>query len=218
MGVLTDAPEAFCAWLGTSSTAARCCATLWVAVPGPEDYAPRALFACYLDSVRGLVARQGLAKGVDVQWVNATATKLTRDGVLWRLTAGSASLRARSSVLATGNEPRFVFGALDHPDLHEGPWRLTGPQVAGCRAGSVVLVGSGLTAIDALLSVRSLGFRGRITAFSPSGQLPRAHRSTTESVAPSVASSAPSTASSPSSMRSRSHSDADTIGAPFSTR
>lgn len=182
MGAWAHAPEDFCAWLRTSATAARCCAALGVLVPGPEDYAPRALFACYLDTVRGVVARQAHAKGVDVQWVKARAENLTRDGVQWRLTAGSTSLRARSCVLATGNEPRSVFGALDHPDLHEGPWQLTGPQVAGWEPRSVVLVGSGLTAIDALLSVRSLGFRGRIRAFSRSGQLPRAHQSTTDSL------------------------------------
>jgi uncharacterized NAD(P)/FAD-binding protein YdhS len=127
MGVWAHAPEDFCAWVRTSATAARRCAALGVPVPGPEDYAPRTLFACYLDTVRRLVTRQAHAKGVDVQWVKARAENLTRDGMLWRLTAGSTSLRARSCVLATGNEPRCVFGALDHPDLHEGPWQLTGP-------------------------------------------------------------------------------------------
>lgn len=183
MGAWAHAPEDFSRWLRDSSTAERCCESLGVPIPGPEDYAPRALFACYLDSVRELTLRHAHEKGVEILWITATADRLTRDGELWRLTAGSADIHARSCVLATGNETRSVLGAVDHPDFHVGPWQLTDSHVAAWGAGQVVLVGTGLTAIDALLSVRSLGFRGEIVAFSRSGQLPRAHLRTNETLA-----------------------------------
>jgi uncharacterized NAD(P)/FAD-binding protein YdhS len=183
MGAWAHAPEDFNRWLRNSSTAERWCASLGVPIPGPEDYAPRALFASYLDSVREFAVRRAREQGVEVHWINATAGRLTRDGERWRLTAGSAGIHARSCVLATGNEPRSVLGAVDDSGLHEGPWGLTDRHVAAWGPGPVVLVGTGLTAIDALLSVRSLGFGGEIVAFSRSGQLPRAHRRTDDRLA-----------------------------------
>ena len=44
MGAWAQVPEDFDSWLRTSA-AERCCASLGVAVPATEDYAPRALFA-----------------------------------------------------------------------------------------------------------------------------------------------------------------------------
>jgi uncharacterized NAD(P)/FAD-binding protein YdhS len=176
MGAWAHSPEDFSRWLRDSPTAERCCALLGVPVPEPEDYAPRALFAHYLDSVRELTVRHAHERGFEIEWITETAERINRDGDVCSVTAGPAAIRARSCVLATGHELRSVFGAPDHPDLHEGPWQLTDSDVAAWDEGPVVLVGTGLTAIDALLSVRSLGFRGRVVAFSRSGQLPRAHR------------------------------------------
>jgi uncharacterized NAD(P)/FAD-binding protein YdhS len=90
------------------------------------------------------------------------------------VTTTDGELVAPSCVLAVGNQPRHVFGDLRHPALHDGPWKLTRAQVPGDH-GRVALIGSGLTAIDAILSLRALGFGGEVIALSRHGQLPQSH-------------------------------------------
>lgn len=132
MGAWAHAPEDFSRWLRDSSTAERCCESLGVPIPGPEDYAPRALFACYLDSVRELTLRHAHEKGVEILWITATADRLTRDGEL-RTNETLALPRPRvdgidslQSLLETiqrtpqlGHDWRVVVDALrpDTPDI-----------------------------------------------------------------------------------------------------
>jgi uncharacterized NAD(P)/FAD-binding protein YdhS len=112
---------------------------------------------------------------VHVEWLTQVAEALEPDGDGWRIRTGAGELRSRQCALATGNEMRAVFGGLRHPDLHDGPWALSPGQVAGW-SGPVALIGCGLTAVDAVLTLRALGFGGEISAFSRNGLIPRAHR------------------------------------------
>ena len=74
-------------------------------------------------------------------------------------------------ILATGNEG---------PSLPRAPWRHEGwsssplPDVAA--DAPVLLVGTGLTMVDRVLSLLQEGHRGPITAVSPHGLIPQVHR------------------------------------------
>lgn len=93
--------------------------------------------------------------------------------------AGGARIEADAVVLALGNLPSEmprVIAAAGLPDgvYEDDPWS---PSVAvglGPDDG-VLLIGTGLTAIDAALLLDSAGFSGRILALSRRGLLPRAH-------------------------------------------
>jgi uncharacterized NAD(P)/FAD-binding protein YdhS len=82
---------------------------------------------------------------------------------------------APALVLATGHDRRHAFGALRHPDLHDGPWQLAAAEPVG-PGGPVALIGSGLTAVDSVLTLRGLGYSGEIVALSRGGRLPESHR------------------------------------------
>ncbi len=174
MGAWAHDPEHFAAWLLTPAAAAAC-GTLGVSLPGPVDFAPRALYAQYLSGLREDALRQAPRRGITVRWIDARADSIVPGPGGWSITAAGRSLTARRCVLATGNEPRHVFGALAHPDLHAGPWSVSGGGLSH-RDGPVVLIGSGLTAVDSVLTVRRLGFEGPIVALSRNGRLPAAHR------------------------------------------
>jgi uncharacterized NAD(P)/FAD-binding protein YdhS len=96
--------------------------------------------------------------------------------------AGGGTLAADAMVLALGNLPPHTPPGIDPEALPPGCYR--GDPWAGDIAeglhdeDSVVLVGSGLTAVDAALLLDSSGFRGRIVALSRRGLAPRRHADT----------------------------------------
>src|SRR5581483_10555135 len=74
-------------------------------------------------------------------------------------------------VLATGND-----GAASHLPCHVDPW--ASPSTAVDRDATVLILGTGLTMVDYVLSLLRKGHRGRIIATSRRGLLAKAHRRT----------------------------------------
>lgn len=99
-------------------------------------------------------------------------------GASIRLRSG-ARVDADIAVIAPGNLPPHdlpAFAGLSHPAYVDDPW------AAGLGEGldprdEVLLLGSGLTAVDCALSLASAGFAGRIVAVSRRGLMPHAHAS-----------------------------------------
>jgi uncharacterized NAD(P)/FAD-binding protein YdhS len=176
MGAWADDPEDLAVWLQTPAAVAAGRA-LGVELPARHEFAPRALFARYLTERRDTTVG---SLGTPVRWLRTRAERIERAQDGWTITvgttdsAGTATVSARTCVLCTGNDPRGVFGELAHPDLHDGPWDLDA-EVAN-HTKPAALIGSGLTAVDSVLTLRRLGFRGEIVALSRNGRLPRPHR------------------------------------------
>jgi uncharacterized NAD(P)/FAD-binding protein YdhS len=94
-----------------------------------------------------------------------------------RIADGSA-LEADRVVLATGNEtPAFLPGAetlADHPAWVGDPWQAWEERLPP-RDASVVVLGTGLTAVDVVITLRAIGWQGRIHAVSRHGWFPHGH-------------------------------------------
>jgi uncharacterized NAD(P)/FAD-binding protein YdhS len=138
-------------------------------LPSPFFFAPRYLYRDYL---AGLLA-QHFATG-RLRRVQATAVSLAEGAadVTVRFSDGS-SLQADKAIIATGNEG---------PRLSPAPWRYDGwrsappPEIAA--DAPVVMIGTGLTMVDWVLTLLHAGHTGPITAFSPHGLMPKSHRPT----------------------------------------
>lgn len=98
------------------------------------------------------------------------------DGAFVGLRSGGV-LEADASVIAPGNLPPHdlpAFVGLDRPVYINDPW--AADIAAGLGADDVLLLlGSGLTAVDCALSLDSAGYKGRIIALSRRGLAPQAH-------------------------------------------
>jgi uncharacterized NAD(P)/FAD-binding protein YdhS len=139
-------------------------------------FAKRSDFGAYL---RGILD-QAVASG-RVTLVTARAVGVDRRDGRWTVMLdGGAKLTAEALVLATGNQPPGRLPALEGSAerLIGNPW---GPQahaavadVAGSDA-PVLIVGTGLTMVDVVLSLDGAGHRGRIVALSRRGLIPRGH-------------------------------------------
>jgi uncharacterized NAD(P)/FAD-binding protein YdhS len=115
--------------------------------------------------------------GIEVQ--RTAVHRLEREGEGWLLhLADGHKMAAAAVVLALGNEPPSVPDGWSGIPLIANPWSDEARDaIASLRDedGEVLLIGTGLTMIDVILSLQAAGFRGRTLAFSRRGLLPRAH-------------------------------------------
>jgi uncharacterized NAD(P)/FAD-binding protein YdhS len=140
------------------------------------SFAPRREFGAYL----GAILDEAVAGGV--QLVAAEAVAAVRDGERWQVTLGDGGrIAARALVLAQGNqppEPMRVGDGVDSGLFINNPWG-EGARAAVARlvasGGDALILGTGLTMVDMVLSLDAAGHEGRIVALSRRGQVPRAH-------------------------------------------
>ena len=130
----------------------------------------RADFGRYVAEL--IAAEVGFEK---IQRIPSKATRLNQahDG-LWKLgTADGGLFYAEKVIIATGNSPptwpcpiKTELGEQADPRLIENPW--TGQYLAAIQPEEhVVLLGGGLTALDAIYALAEQGHRGRITIVGP---------------------------------------------------
>ena len=144
---------------------------------GEEDFAPRMLYGDYI---------AGLLAEADIRIVRDEAVDVAPDGTV-RLATGT-TLPADSVVLAPGNFRPATPRGIDPAALGElwvqDPW--AGGVTEGLDGGdTILLLGTGLTAVDVALTLEATGYRGRIVALSRRGLAPRAHGPREPMVAPS---------------------------------
>lgn len=138
---------------------------------GEEDgYAPRMLFGDYLS---------GLMHEAPIALVAGEAVHICSNGSGEEVVlADGRTVEADAAVLALGNLRPATLPGIDPDALAEAwvddPWY--GGVAEGLGPGDVVLlIGTGLTAVDAALTLDAAGFRGRILALSRRGLMPRAN-------------------------------------------
>jgi uncharacterized NAD(P)/FAD-binding protein YdhS len=161
MSIDPDAPDDFVAFSGASGE--------------PHAFLGRALYARYVaarlaSTVRGSAAKMRLWRG--------EAVEVTADGVVLR---SGTTLPAATVVLATGIVPRVtrpywhakVVDAWDECALATLP-----------KQGRLLIVGSGLSALDVLAFLDAQGFAGEVTLISPRGLLPLPHEAMFQAAPP----------------------------------
>ncbi len=174
MSAYPETPDHFLTWLRSNRRALD--GLVSDDVQG-TDFVPRAAYGKYL---RAQLERAPL-DGADIEVVVRAAVDASVDeyGVTIWFDDGSR-VRADSCVLATGNDAPFDVPGIGaelkrSPFYCADPWRPDLVERAG-RARSVLLIGSGLTAVDVALTVRAANPDAAIHMISRRGRLPHAHR------------------------------------------
>ncbi|PJG45998.1 FAD-dependent oxidoreductase [Sphingobium sp. LB126] len=168
MSALPDDPDHFTDWLKRQGL-------------GQEgSFATRRDYGAYLramlDEVRVLASDR-----LTVITDEAVDLRPRGDGIDIDLRSG-ARMDADIVALAPGNLPPHdlpAFAALpgDNPAYVNDPWSATIAEGL-MPTDQVLLLGSGLTAVDCALSLDSAGFRGRVVALSRRGLAPQSHAAT----------------------------------------
>lgn len=162
MSAFPDDPSHFARWLAAHGEPA-------------SSFASRQRYGAYLAE---LLAQTQPRDRLHVIRDEAVDVAPSTDSVQVTLKSG-ATIFADVAALALGNLPPHVPPGIDADALgadryRAEPW--TSDIAAGLDEGdTVLLLGTGLTAVDAVLTLDDAGFRGRILALSRRGLLPRVH-------------------------------------------
>ena len=165
MSLFPDKPDDFVRWLAGKGGPAD-----------PQGFARRSDYGAYVADA--LTAAERGAPG-RLQRITGEVARLEVAGDFTEAAlADGQTVRACAAVLALGNQRPGGPEAAGLDDL--GERYIEDPWAADALAAihpddEVLLVGTGLTAVDVLLALEARGWRGRATALSRRGLLPRAH-------------------------------------------
>jgi uncharacterized NAD(P)/FAD-binding protein YdhS len=171
LSLYPDAPQHFANWLRYQPESEG----------GVPEFAARTTYGRYLyEELTKVLTGRATGPGT-LRWHQTTAVvaPLRSDGRRALLLADGTTLLSDYVVLALGNFPPPPPAGPDHrylhhPGYHADPWaagnlRRIGPDE------DVLLIGSGLTAVDVLLALRQDGHRAPVTVVARHGRWPQAH-------------------------------------------
>jgi uncharacterized NAD(P)/FAD-binding protein YdhS len=168
MGAFEGSPDHFWNWLG-SAEGKRQVDTFW---PGrditAETFVPRFIYGLYLRQI----VREALALASQKHIM----IKQHREEV-----ESLEAVPADIHVLALGNEQASKFKVPNAENFIENVWSHLDDSKFQKRVlalpldSRIVILGAGLTMVDTVLALQSMGFKGEIIAFSRNGLLPQPH-------------------------------------------
>ncbi|MCA8831219.1 FAD/NAD(P)-binding protein [Hymenobacter pini] len=158
----------------------------WLRVTSPEicqqGFCSRQSYGRYMQQLVSQVLEWPSLNGFRFTWHNQAAKSVEvhpdGSGATVQLLDGT-ELPSHYVVLALGNFPpppptTRSTEYLDHANYHGNPWAQSALRNIGTH-DSVLLIGTGLTAIDVLLGLRTDGHQGTVTTVSGHGRWPAAH-------------------------------------------
>ncbi len=175
MSALADRPDHFVEWLGTRSE--------YLDLPVAalkEKFIPRRIYGDYLQSLF-LWYSQTVAgeNGSKLETISNEATSIVTENQRATVTlAGGETIVADKVVLAVGNQApahlRLPGLNVANPRYIANPWigweeKLPDPKE------DLLLIGTGLTMVDVFLTLKDIGWQGKIYAVSRHGLLPLSH-------------------------------------------
>lgn len=163
MSAFPDQPEHFAHWLDETG------------LGGAKSFATRRTYGAYLAGLLD-AARASAGQRLHVRIGDVTALRTDESGATLTFSSGE-TLRVDGAVLAPGNLPPHdlpAVSALSRPDYIDDPWSADLADNLDPER-IVLLLGSGLTAVDCALTLASGGFAGQILMLSRRGLAPHSH-------------------------------------------
>jgi uncharacterized NAD(P)/FAD-binding protein YdhS len=175
MSALADQPNHFVEWLGTRSE--------YLEEPLPslrEKFVPRRVYGDYLQSLfQWYSAILAGERNMRLDFVHDEARDIIlEDSCAQVALMGGPVIRADKVVLAVGNQTpeHFRLPGLEagSPKYIGNPW-MGWEEKLPSKDQTVLLIGTGLTMVDAFLTLQDYGWRGKMMAVSRHGLLPLSH-------------------------------------------
>ncbi|MGW8884595.1 FAD/NAD(P)-binding protein [Streptomyces sp. NPDC055749] len=176
--VLVNAPPAimsirhldfghYAAWLGTRGTA-------HIDERLGQPLVPRALYGEYLAHTAETASAALREDGWKVRIVPARVTEVARSGATWSLRTenGHGHEAGHVALCVGGGTPQDHYGLAGAPGFVDDPYPLARTLDRVPPGSSIAVIGSGLTAVDIVVSLAARGHTGPITLLSRSGVLP----------------------------------------------
>ncbi|WP_460138967.1 FAD/NAD(P)-binding protein [Pseudomonas sp. H3_F05] len=179
MSVDPDNPDDLTQWLTAHIAAGGWQESAEQAVPVSELFPPRGLFGVYVQQRLAEARALGVLQGSTAEHVCAEVVDLQIDSGSVQLTLSDGRiLRGSQAVLATGMFPAARTPQTQSSGLNAAaldPWDVAAMRELDPQS-TVLIIGSGLTMVDAVVSLEQAGHRGPIEVFSRHGLLPHVRR------------------------------------------
>ncbi|NUW46873.1 FAD/NAD(P)-binding protein [Nonomuraea rhodomycinica] len=170
MSIRHPDPGHYAAWLGPERAAAHLDDLLG------QPLVPRALFGAYLADTAEAALAALRERGWRTRVAAARVVAAARSGDGLRLTLrtedGHDHPADRVALCVGGGTPRDHYGLGGAPGFVGDPYPLASTLGQVPATADVAVIGSGLTAVDVVVSLAARGHAGRITLVSRSGMLP----------------------------------------------
>lgn len=141
----------------------------------PQDFVPRRIYGEYLESIWNHAQELAAEKKILLKLVPSIAVALHKEGEALHVhTERGDAIAVDTAVLATGNEVKPVHAPIER--VLQEPWAHGALTQAAKEQGPLLLIGTGLTAVDMVLALRAEGYAGEVIAYSRNGLLPQPHR------------------------------------------
>ncbi len=142
-----------------------------------DAYPPRMLYGSYVKDMLGFYRKLAAEHDIAIEQIpeEIVDMELSEDRTLQLSTSEGNTFSGQYAILATGNPAPSAFQEFeDVPAFLMSPWPSKALlETIQDKHASVSIVGSSLTAIDALITLINNGHTGPISFFSKTGQLPR---------------------------------------------
>ena len=149
-----------------------------------QQFVSRASFGRYLAEMFSVCGAELTALGGSVEVVPQLVTGLRRRGAEWAISAGGVERTADHVVLCPGAIPPVdVYGLDGSEGYAPHPYPLQNSLEPARSASSVLVLGSGLTAVDVALELARESAGSRITLASRSGLVPDVRSDSSQSKA-----------------------------------
>lgn len=179
MSVDPDNPDDLTQWLTAHIAAGGWPESAEQNVSVSELFPPRGLFGVYVQQRLAEARVVGARHGSSVEHVRAEVVDLQTDADSVQLTLNDGQhLNGAFAVLATGMFPAARTPQKDSSGLNAAaldPWDVAAMRQLDPQS-TVLIIGSGLTMVDAVVSLEQAGHRGPIDVFSRHGLLPHVRR------------------------------------------
>jgi uncharacterized NAD(P)/FAD-binding protein YdhS len=179
MSVDPDYPDDLTQWLTAHIAGGGWPESAEQDVPVSELFPPRGLFGVYVQQRLAEARAVGALQGSTVEHICAEAVDLQVNAGSVQLTLSDGqTLRGSQAVLATGMFPAARTPQTQSSGLNAAaldPWDVAAMRELDPQS-TVLIIGSGLTMVDAVVSLEQAGHRGPIEVFSRHGLLPHVRR------------------------------------------
>lgn len=175
MSAFADEPDHFLRWLRTRSEF-----DTTPEIELRERFIPRMVYGDYLRSIMHHYLQSAGGMGpVTTEFIAGEVLDIEPEGdrAVVHFT-DSTPVKAERVVLAMGNEPPAALpgskALREHPAWMGDPWQPLEQRLPG-QGKSIVVLGTGLTTVDVIISLRALGWVDSIHTVSRHGWFPNSH-------------------------------------------
>jgi len=179
MSAWEDAPDDFVQWLKSADAAKSKAKHSLEANYGADDFLPRVLYGAYLEFIWRDTQTHAAEKKLEIKLVPSRAVAVQHSNGLAVLSERGDAIAVDKIVLAAGHEVKPIFAHIKSSHIIQNPWAVDALARAANWQSPVLLIGTGLTAVDMVLSLRRAGYTGEIIATSRRGLLPQPHATPT---------------------------------------